>query len=102
MTLYAGWTEGAKPKTILEGVTSIALGNDAEITIRVENVINASAQEITLNYDSSKLSYIQDSAVAIHPGTNIASVQSDTPGTLRLILTWIGEEDAITGNADLV
>jgi len=71
------------PAIVLTGDSSVSQGETFQVGICLENVTRpVYAEFITLNYDAALFEYIDMTAAA---GTQIAGIDTDTPGRLRLV-----------------
>ncbi|WNR43492.1 sugar-binding protein [Paenibacillus roseipurpureus] len=82
----------------LSGSDRLEVGTSLVLSYNLAGVTDVSAQDITLSYDSSRFDLV--SATAVPASTVVQSVYNrPDAGTVRLIVTNAGSNNAITGNA---
>ena len=82
------------PAVALTGRNAVSPGETFTVGIHLENVTRSVyAQDLALSYDAGLFEYIDAAAVA---GTQILGVDTDAPGSLRLVSVSI---DGITGDS---
>lgn len=88
-------------QTTLTGASSVRPGKKFNVTYGLSQAAEpVYAQDIRLNYDAAVMEF--ESAKAVRSGTDIAWIDQSESGKLRLLVTSLGADRAVTGEAQLI
>lgn len=80
-------------------VSTVGVGDEVTVTVAAENVSDVFAYELALDYDATRLAYVEGSASTDVSGSTYASVVG---GDLTVLHTKLGTSPAATGDVELV
>ncbi|NOV03771.1 hypothetical protein GC097_27560 [Paenibacillus sp. LMG 31457] len=90
-----------QPSTTLTGLGTVRSGDSFKVIYGLNvNTANIYAQDITIDYDASIMTF--DSVKSVKDGVVIVQTVHSTPGKLRLILASTGSSNAVTGQSQIL
>jgi len=85
--------------TVTPSADTVNVGAQFTTTIAIHNVTNICAEDIKVEFDSDLFEYIGASA---QPGLQLFKEDGSAPGALRFIVASLGQDNAATGDKDLI